>query len=125
MSNIVHVVVQTDVQGDLTVQTLQEVSGFIDVDRVHKDARPALMADLVSDEHSIIASAFGKSWTSLLLWGGRSLLFVTNSVSGSCVIDIHKNPALKMSLCLHRCTLFRLQSHALVQYLHSKGLNWL
>lgn len=41
------------------VQTLQEVSGFIDADRVHKDARPALMADLVSEEHSIIASAFG------------------------------------------------------------------
>ena len=41
------------------VQTLQEVSRFIDADRVHKDARPALMADLVSEEHSIIASAIG------------------------------------------------------------------
>ena len=94
------------------MQTLQEVSGFIDVDRVHKDARPALMADLVSDEHSIIASAFGKSWTSLSLWSGRSLLFVPNSVSGSCVIDIHKEFCNQNeSFYLHCCTRFQVQFH--------------
>jgi hypothetical protein len=41
---------------------LQEISGFADVDRIHEDAWPALMADLTSKGPSIIASAFGKSY---------------------------------------------------------------
>ncbi|CAM6028742.1 unnamed protein product [Sphagnum balticum] len=43
----------------ITKEALQEVSGFADVDRIHEDAWPALMADLTSKGPSIIASAFG------------------------------------------------------------------
>ncbi|CAK9266573.1 unnamed protein product [Sphagnum jensenii] len=38
---------------------LQKASGFVDVDQIHEDAWPALMADLTAEEPSIIASAFG------------------------------------------------------------------
>lgn len=55
------------------MQTLQEVSGFIDADRVHKDARPALMADLVSEEHSIIASAFGMIPLDVIIFHGNCI----------------------------------------------------
>jgi hypothetical protein len=40
-------------------EALQKVSGFVDVDQIHKDAWPALMADLTAEGPSIIASAFG------------------------------------------------------------------
>jgi hypothetical protein len=43
----------------ITKEALQEISGFADVDRIHEDAWPALMADLTSKGPSIIASAFG------------------------------------------------------------------
>jgi hypothetical protein len=41
------------------VQALQKESGFVDIDQIHKDAWPALMADLTATKPSIIASAFG------------------------------------------------------------------
>lgn len=40
-------------------KTLQEKSGFIDIDRIHEDAWPAIFADLSAGEDSIIATAFG------------------------------------------------------------------
>ncbi|XP_022140921.1 uncharacterized protein LOC111011467 isoform X2 [Momordica charantia] len=38
---------------------LHQVSGFIDTDKIHPDACPALVADLSVGEHGIIALAFG------------------------------------------------------------------
>ncbi|RAL52199.1 hypothetical protein DM860_016048 [Cuscuta australis] len=38
---------------------LKQLSGFIDIDKIHPDAWPALAADLASGEHGIIALAFG------------------------------------------------------------------
>lgn len=38
---------------------LQEVSGFIDVDKINPDAWPALVADLSAGEQGIVALAFG------------------------------------------------------------------
>lgn len=41
------------------MQMLHQVSGFIDTDKIHPDACPALVADLSVGEHGIIALAFG------------------------------------------------------------------
>lgn len=38
---------------------VQKVSGFIDVNKIHPDAWPALVADLTSGEQGIVALAFG------------------------------------------------------------------
>ncbi|KAJ7969939.1 Chloroplast thylakoid membrane, putative isoform 1 [Quillaja saponaria] len=38
---------------------LYELSGFIDIDKIHPDACPALVADLAAGEHGIVALAFG------------------------------------------------------------------
>ncbi|KAK4363078.1 hypothetical protein RND71_018319 [Anisodus tanguticus] len=40
-------------------KSVQKVSGFIDVDKIHPDAWPALVADLSSGEQGIVALAFG------------------------------------------------------------------
>lgn len=40
-------------------QVLHQISGFIDTDKIHPDACPALVADL-SGEQGIIALAFGE-----------------------------------------------------------------
>lgn len=40
-------------------QALYELSGFIDTDKIHQDACPALVADLSAGEQGIIALAFG------------------------------------------------------------------
>ncbi|XP_044468282.1 uncharacterized protein LOC123197868 isoform X2 [Mangifera indica] len=40
-------------------EVLQQVSGFIDIDKINPDAWPALVADLSAGEHGIIALAFG------------------------------------------------------------------
>ncbi|KAK6794488.1 hypothetical protein RDI58_007941 [Solanum bulbocastanum] len=40
-------------------KSVQRVSGFIDVDKIHPDAWPALVADLSSGEQGIVALAFG------------------------------------------------------------------
>lgn len=40
-------------------QVLYEVSGFIDTDKIHPDACPALVADLSAGEQGITALAFG------------------------------------------------------------------
>uniref|UniRef100_M1CXL4 Uncharacterized protein n=1 Tax=Solanum tuberosum TaxID=4113 RepID=M1CXL4_SOLTU len=40
-------------------KSLQKVSGWIDTDKIHPDAWPALVADLSSGERGIIALAFG------------------------------------------------------------------
>ncbi|KAK4436294.1 hypothetical protein Salat_0793100 [Sesamum alatum] len=40
-------------------KTLQHVSGFIDIDKIHPDAWPALVADLAAGEQGIITLAFG------------------------------------------------------------------
>ncbi|CAN4087742.1 unnamed protein product [Withania somnifera] len=40
-------------------KSVQKVSGFIDVDKIHPDAWPALVADLTSGEQGIVALAFG------------------------------------------------------------------
>lgn len=40
-------------------QTLQQLSGFIDTDKIDPDAWPALVADLAAGEQGIIALAFG------------------------------------------------------------------
>jgi hypothetical protein len=42
---------------------LHQVSGFIDTDKIHPNACPALVADLSSGEQGIIALAFGKSFS--------------------------------------------------------------
>ncbi|GAB4858276.1 hypothetical protein Ancab_009749 [Ancistrocladus abbreviatus] len=44
-------------EADRTI--LCQLSGFIDVDRIHPDAWPALIADISAGEHGIIALAFG------------------------------------------------------------------
>jgi len=44
-------------------QVLYQVSGFIDTDKIHPNACPALVADLSSGEQGIIALAFGKSYS--------------------------------------------------------------
>ncbi|XP_027363916.1 uncharacterized protein LOC113871197 isoform X3 [Abrus precatorius] len=40
---------------------LYQLSGFIDTDKIHSDAFPALVADLSAGEHGIIALAFGNT----------------------------------------------------------------
>ncbi|XP_031108196.1 uncharacterized protein LOC116012694 isoform X3 [Ipomoea triloba] len=40
-------------------KTLRQLSGFIDINKIHPDAWPALVADLASAEQGIIALAFG------------------------------------------------------------------
>lgn len=40
-------------------KALYEISGFIDIDKIHPDAWPALMADLYAGEQGITALAFG------------------------------------------------------------------
>nr|GME20389.1 uncharacterized protein LOC109193336 isoform X1 [Ipomoea batatas] len=40
-------------------KTLRQLSGFIDINKIHPDAWPALVADLASSEQGIIALAFG------------------------------------------------------------------
>jgi len=40
-------------------QTLYQLSGFLDTDKIHPNACPALVADLSAGEHGIIALAFG------------------------------------------------------------------
>jgi len=42
-------------------QTLYQLSGFLDADKIHPNACPALVADLSAGEHGIIALAFGNS----------------------------------------------------------------
>jgi len=44
---------------------LYQLSGFIDADKIHSDAFPALVADVSAGEHGIIALAFGKSYSLL------------------------------------------------------------
>ena len=44
-------------------QMLYQLSGFIDADKIHPNACPALVADLSAGEHGIIALAFGKSYS--------------------------------------------------------------
>jgi hypothetical protein len=41
-------------------QTLYRIAGFIDIDKIHQDACPALVADISAGEQGIIALAFGK-----------------------------------------------------------------
>lgn len=41
-------------------QMLYQISGFIDTDKIHPNACPALVADLSTGEQGIIALAFGK-----------------------------------------------------------------
>lgn len=41
------------------MQTLQQLSGFIDLDKINPDAWPALLADLSAGENGIISLAFG------------------------------------------------------------------
>lgn len=40
-------------------KALEELSGFIDINKIHEDARPALLADIKAGEQSIVALAFG------------------------------------------------------------------
>lgn len=47
-------------------QSLQQVSGFIDIDKINPDAWPALAADLGAGEQGIIALAFGELNTSAI-----------------------------------------------------------
>jgi len=42
-------------------QTLQQLSGFIDVDKIDPDAWPALVADLSAGDQGIMPLAFGGS----------------------------------------------------------------
>lgn len=44
---------------EVTRKMLWQKSGFIDIDKIHQDAWPALLADLSSGEQSIVAVAFG------------------------------------------------------------------
>lgn len=44
---------------EVTRKMLWQKSGFIDIDKIHQDAWPALLADLLSGEQSIVAVAFG------------------------------------------------------------------
>lgn len=44
---------------EVTRKMLWQKSGFIDIDKIHEDAWPALFADLSSGEQSIVAVAFG------------------------------------------------------------------
>ncbi|CAI9771917.1 unnamed protein product [Fraxinus pennsylvanica] len=41
------------------IKTLQQLSGFIDIDKIHPDAWPALAADLAAGEQGIITLALG------------------------------------------------------------------
>lgn len=50
----------------LPFKGLHQISGFIDVDKIHPDACPALVADLSSGEQGIIALAFGESYCIIL-----------------------------------------------------------
>lgn len=45
-------------------QTLYRISGFLDTDKIHPDACPALVADVSAGEQGIIALAFGVSFYS-------------------------------------------------------------
>ncbi|GAA0166315.1 hypothetical protein LIER_21494 [Lithospermum erythrorhizon] len=40
-------------------KSMEQLSGFIDIDKIHPDAWPALVADLALGEHGIVALAFG------------------------------------------------------------------
>ncbi|KAI5054204.1 hypothetical protein GOP47_0030903 [Adiantum capillus-veneris] len=40
-------------------RALQELSGFVDIDKIHQDACPALLADIKAGERGIMALAFG------------------------------------------------------------------
>lgn len=44
-------------------QVLYQLSGFIDTDKIHPNACPALVADLLAGEQGIIALAFGKPYS--------------------------------------------------------------
>lgn len=44
---------------DVDIKILQQLSGFIDIDKINQDAWPALVADLAAGEQSIITLAFG------------------------------------------------------------------
>lgn len=44
-------------------QMLYQLSGFIDTDKIHPNACPALVADLSAGEQGIIALAFGKPYS--------------------------------------------------------------
>ncbi|WVZ13862.1 hypothetical protein V8G54_011428 [Vigna mungo] len=44
---------------DADRKTLYQLSGFLDTDKIHPNACPALVADLSAGEHGIIALAFG------------------------------------------------------------------
>ncbi|GAB2249848.1 hypothetical protein Droror1_Dr00013207 [Drosera rotundifolia] len=44
---------------DADRKILRQLSGFIDIDRIDRDAWPALVADISAGEHGIIALAFG------------------------------------------------------------------
>lgn len=46
-------------------QILQQVSGFIDIDKIDPDACPALVADLSAGEQGIIALSFGLLYSSV------------------------------------------------------------
>lgn len=48
-------------------QTLYQLSGFLDTDKIHPNACPALVADLSAGEHGIIALAFGKNMLNHML----------------------------------------------------------
>lgn len=47
-------------------KVLHRVSGFIDVDKIHPDACPAIVADLSTAEQGIIALAFGEFYSDCL-----------------------------------------------------------
>lgn len=42
-----------------STKALEELSGFIDINKIHEDARPALLEDIKAGEQSIVALAFG------------------------------------------------------------------
>lgn len=46
---------------------MRQLSGFIDINKIHPDAWPAIVADLASAEQGIIAFAFGESCPALII----------------------------------------------------------
>lgn len=46
-------------------QMLYRLSGFIDANKIHSDALPALVADVSAGERGITALTFGKSYSLL------------------------------------------------------------
>lgn len=42
------------------VKILQQLTGFIDIDKINPDAWPALVADIAAGEQGIITLAFGE-----------------------------------------------------------------